>query len=71
MNGSAEGATKTPVAKAKPRVSTALPPTIAPRTNRSAALRAAKMALDAAGTDKTPAKKGVKKPAATPRAIRI
>ncbi|KAH9854639.1 hypothetical protein C2E23DRAFT_59143 [Lenzites betulinus] len=54
-----------PAAKPRPRPSSLQAPTVAPRTNKSALLRAAKMASAALGA--TPAKG---KPAPVPRAVR-
>ncbi|KAI0345833.1 hypothetical protein BDW22DRAFT_1324404 [Trametopsis cervina] len=68
----ASNGVESPAAKAKPRASIAqAPPTIAPRTNKSALLRAAKMALaGASNTVKTaaPSKKAIS--AQTPKPIR-
>ncbi|KAI0822233.1 hypothetical protein BC628DRAFT_1327704 [Trametes gibbosa] len=70
VSSSAESSTKTadaapPAAKPRPRPSSLQAPTVAPRTNKSALLRAAKMASAAIGA--TPAKG---KPAPVPRAVR-
>lgn len=63
MNKQAGTATADAPTKPKPRVSVAAPPTIAPRTNRSALLRAAKMGT-AAVTN------AVKAPAKMARAVK-
>ncbi|KZT09119.1 uncharacterized protein LAESUDRAFT_647207 [Laetiporus sulphureus 93-53] len=67
--GTTDGAAEPAAAKPKARVSSTQAPTIVPRTNKSAALRAAKMASASATATAVPSVAKAK-PAHAPRAIR-